>query len=248
MRLPASVRRACAPSLLCGVGTGGSAADVAAALCVPHLRVPFWVGHGAEVPAFVGPDTLVFALSASGRSPARRWPRPRRRPGAGPPSSPSGGTPRACWARGPRRPVCVWCPRGETGARTVTALAATVLPVLVALGAAGLVPEAAPLIDAVAATLAPAARRLRRPRRAGRAGGPEDRAHHPAGLRGRGGRRRGRPLVEGAGEPQRQGAGVRRHGAGGHVRRAGRVGPGWRHHPPGGVAGAAPTRTTSPRR
>jgi glucose/mannose-6-phosphate isomerase len=49
-----------------GLGTGGMAAAAAAALCAPDLTVPFWRGEGSAVPAFVGPDTLVFAISSSG--------------------------------------------------------------------------------------------------------------------------------------------------------------------------------------
>ena len=38
----------------------------AGALTAPDLTVPFWVGHGSAVPAFVGTDTLVLAVSSSG--------------------------------------------------------------------------------------------------------------------------------------------------------------------------------------
>ena len=49
-----------------GLGTGALACEAVAALVAPDLAVPFWVGHGAGVPAFVGPGTLVFAVSCSG--------------------------------------------------------------------------------------------------------------------------------------------------------------------------------------
>ncbi len=47
-----------------GLGTGATAAcAAAAALAAGRLPVPFWVGHGPEVPAFVDEHTLVFAVS-----------------------------------------------------------------------------------------------------------------------------------------------------------------------------------------
>ncbi len=49
-----------------GLGTGGTACAAAAALTAADLAVPFWVGHGSAVPAFVDADSLVFAVSSSG--------------------------------------------------------------------------------------------------------------------------------------------------------------------------------------
>ena len=49
-----------------GLGTGGMACAATAALTTPDLTVPFWVGHGSALPAFVGVDTLVLAVSSSG--------------------------------------------------------------------------------------------------------------------------------------------------------------------------------------
>ena len=46
-----------------GQGTGGSACEATAALATPHLRVPFWVGRGPTLPAFVDGETLVLAVS-----------------------------------------------------------------------------------------------------------------------------------------------------------------------------------------
>ncbi len=51
-----------------GVGAGGIAGSAAAALATPHSAVPIWVGPGPSLPAFVGPDTLVLAVSCSGSS------------------------------------------------------------------------------------------------------------------------------------------------------------------------------------
>ncbi len=54
-----------------GEGTAGTACEAAAALAGPHLRVPFWVGDGATVPAFVDDRTLVFAVSCAEGTDAR---------------------------------------------------------------------------------------------------------------------------------------------------------------------------------
>lgn len=51
-----------------GVGTGGAACDAAAALTARQLGVPFVVCRDAVVPAFVGPECLVLAVSC-GNSP-----------------------------------------------------------------------------------------------------------------------------------------------------------------------------------
>jgi hypothetical protein len=48
-----------------GEGTAATACHAAAALAAPHLRLPFWVGDGATVPAFVDEHTLVFAVSCA---------------------------------------------------------------------------------------------------------------------------------------------------------------------------------------
>jgi glucose/mannose-6-phosphate isomerase len=49
-----------------GLGSGGLAAQAAAAVAAPHLDLPLWLGtgaDGADVPGFVGPETLAIALS-----------------------------------------------------------------------------------------------------------------------------------------------------------------------------------------
>ena len=51
-----------------GLGTGGTACAAAAALTAPDLTVPFWVGRGSALPAFVDESTLVLAVSSSGRT------------------------------------------------------------------------------------------------------------------------------------------------------------------------------------
>ena len=143
-----------------GLGTGGTACEAAAALAAPHLAVPFWVGHGADVPAFVDGHTLVLAVSCVGGH--------RRATTAA--------------ARGRRRAARTWWPSAATaalarlaadaglpGARSRpagpparAALAATTVPLLVALARAGLLPDPSASVDAAAAALGAPARRSRR--------------------------------------------------------------------------------------
>lgn len=51
-----------------GMGGSGIAGDVLAATAAPQLAVPVAVVKGYELPAFVGPGTLAFALSYSGET------------------------------------------------------------------------------------------------------------------------------------------------------------------------------------
>ncbi len=50
-----------------GAGVDAIAGDAVAALAAPHAPVPVLVGSSPGLPAFVGPRTLVVALSSSGR-------------------------------------------------------------------------------------------------------------------------------------------------------------------------------------
>ncbi len=52
-----------------GLGVAATACGALAALAAARLTVPLWLGHSAEVPAFVGADVLVFAVSDTGRTP-----------------------------------------------------------------------------------------------------------------------------------------------------------------------------------
>jgi glucose/mannose-6-phosphate isomerase len=52
--------------VVCGMGGSGIAGDVLAAVAGPELAVPVSVVKSYDVPAFVGPDSLVFAVSCSG--------------------------------------------------------------------------------------------------------------------------------------------------------------------------------------
>ena len=49
-----------------GSGEAALAGDLIAAVAAPFMAVPFVVHRGYELPSFVGPDTLVISLSASG--------------------------------------------------------------------------------------------------------------------------------------------------------------------------------------
>lgn len=51
-----------------GMGDSGIAGDVLAAVAAPELAVPVSVVKSHRAPAFVGPDTLVFAVSCSGNT------------------------------------------------------------------------------------------------------------------------------------------------------------------------------------
>lgn len=53
---------------ICVIGMGGSGitGDVLTAIASPSLAIPITVSKEYELPAFVGPDTLVFAMSYSG--------------------------------------------------------------------------------------------------------------------------------------------------------------------------------------
>ena len=51
-----------------GMGGSGIAGDLTAAMCGPTCGVPVIVPKGYETPAFVGPQTLVFAVSFSGNT------------------------------------------------------------------------------------------------------------------------------------------------------------------------------------
>ena len=51
-----------------GLGTAGTACAAAAALTASDLTVPFWVGRGSALPAFVDTSTLVLAVSTSGQT------------------------------------------------------------------------------------------------------------------------------------------------------------------------------------
>jgi len=132
-----------------GEGTGGTACDVVAALAAPHLRVPFWVGHGAGVPAFVDDHTLVFAVSCGEGTDAV---------GAAQEAVARGARVVAVGSDGALADLAAdaglpWCPVTPEGPAARSALGAATVPLLVALCSAGLVPDATASVAAAAAVL-----------------------------------------------------------------------------------------------
>jgi glucose/mannose-6-phosphate isomerase len=67
LELPSGARSATA-LVLAGIGGSATAGDYFAALCAPSARIPVIVVRGPELPAFVGPRTLVVACSYSGNT------------------------------------------------------------------------------------------------------------------------------------------------------------------------------------
>ncbi len=140
-----------------GLGTGGTACAAAAALTAPHLPVPFWVGHGSGVPAFVDADTLVFAVSSSGRT-AETLSAAAEAAGRGATVVAVGGEPGGALARLAGEAGLAWCPVPPGGHGGVgvarAALGATTVPLLVALARAGLGPDCTAAVNAASVVLA----------------------------------------------------------------------------------------------
>jgi hypothetical protein len=144
-----------------GLGTAATACEVAAAVAAPSLEVPFWVGRGAELPAFVGHGTLVIAVALGGASPE------------------TVSAARAARARG-ARVVAVgggdalsplledgelsWCRVSPEGPAARAAIGAATVPVLVALSEAGLLPDPSAPITTAADALATRVEAFRAPR------------------------------------------------------------------------------------
>jgi hypothetical protein len=144
-----------------GLGTAATACEVVAAVAAPRLEVPFWAGRGRGLPAFVGDGTLVIAVALDGPSPE------------------TVSSARAALARG-ARVVAVgggdalspllgdgdlpWCPVSPEGPAARAAIGAAVVPVLVALSEAGLLPDPAASVTAAAGALVPRVEAFRAPR------------------------------------------------------------------------------------
>jgi glucose/mannose-6-phosphate isomerase len=138
-----------------GLGTGGMACAAAAALTTADLPVPLWVGRGSALPAFVDPTTLVLAVSSSGHT-EETVTAAEKAIERGARVVAVGGQPGAPLAQLVAGAGLPWCPVqptvGEAPARV--ALAATTVPLLVALARAGLRPSCTAAVDAAAAALA----------------------------------------------------------------------------------------------
>jgi glucose/mannose-6-phosphate isomerase len=145
-----------------GLGTGGMACAATAALTTPDLTVPFWVGHGSAVPAFVGADTLVLAVSSSGGT-AETLTTAEKAVERGATVVAVGGEPNGALAALAADAGLPWCPTpvrsergpgGGDGSTARAALGATTVPLLVALARAGLGPDHADAVRAAAENLA----------------------------------------------------------------------------------------------
>ena len=139
-----------------GLGTGGMAAAAAAALCAPDLAIPFWRGEGSGVPAFVGADTLVFAVSSSGGT-AETMNAAAVAVDRGATVVAVGGEPEGALARLADDAGFPWCPvrAGDESRSTArVALGAATVPLLVALARAGLRPDCTADVQAASEALA----------------------------------------------------------------------------------------------
>jgi glucose/mannose-6-phosphate isomerase len=136
-----------------GLGTGGTACAAVAALSAPDLSVPFWVGRGSALPAFVDTSTLVFAVTTSGDT-EETLTAAEKAIERGARVVAIGGEPGGALARLADGAGLPWCPVAPGGAVARAALGATTVSLLVALARAGLRPDSAEVIDATASVLA----------------------------------------------------------------------------------------------
>jgi glucose/mannose-6-phosphate isomerase len=136
-----------------GLGTGGIACAAAAALTGHDLTVPFWVGRGSALPAFVDTSTLVLAVSTSGDT-EETLTAAEKAIERGARVVSIGGEPGGALARLADGAGLPWCPVAPGGAVARAALGATTVSLLVALTRAGLRSESAEAIDVAAKGLA----------------------------------------------------------------------------------------------
>jgi glucose/mannose-6-phosphate isomerase len=136
-----------------GLGTGAAACAAAAALSAPDLAVPFWVGQGSALPAFVNAATLVLAVSPSGDT-EETLTAAEKAVERGAMVVAVGGAPEGALARFATEAGLPWCPVAPGGPAARAALGAATVPLLVALTRAGLRADCAPAVDAAATTLA----------------------------------------------------------------------------------------------
>ncbi len=142
-----------------GLGTGGTACAAAAALTAPDLALPLWVGNGSVVPAFVGPDTLVLAVSSSGGT-AETLGAATQAAERGATVVAVGGDAGGALANLADHAGLPWCPvfasatSGQSRSAARAALGATTVPLLVALTRAGLRPDCTATVQSAAEALA----------------------------------------------------------------------------------------------
>jgi glucose/mannose-6-phosphate isomerase len=136
-----------------GLGTGALACEAVAALGAADLAVPFWVGHGADVPAFVGAGTLVFAVSCSGGT-AETLAAAAEAVARGATVVAVGGAADGALARLADDAGVPWCPVAPSGPRARAALGSAMVPLLVALERAGLAPDCTAAVTAASSSSA----------------------------------------------------------------------------------------------
>jgi glucose/mannose-6-phosphate isomerase len=136
-----------------GLGTGGTACQAAAALTSPRLAVPFWVGLGAETPAFVDRHALVFAVSCSGGT-AETLAAASESVARGARVVAVGGDADSALAGLAADAGFPWCPLSPAGRRGSAALGAATVSLLVALSRAGLLADGTPSVVAASTALA----------------------------------------------------------------------------------------------
>ncbi len=136
-----------------GLAAGGTACEAAAALTVRQLPVPFWIGHGTTVPAFVDGATLVLAVSCSGAT-EQTLAAAEEAAARGATVMAVGGDAGGALARRASDTGFAWCPVAPSGPTARTALGAATVPLLVALSAVGLLPDAGRSVAAAASALA----------------------------------------------------------------------------------------------
>jgi glucose/mannose-6-phosphate isomerase len=127
-----------------GMGTAATAAEAVAAYAASRAPVPVWIGNGYEAPSFVGPGTLVFALSGSGATEETH--------AAAAAAVAQGARVVVVSAPGPLLELAAdsalplfEIPAGLPASRTT--LAFLTVPVLLTLARAGIVPDVAPMLD-----------------------------------------------------------------------------------------------------
>ena len=136
-----------------GLGTGGMACAGAAALAAPDLTVPFWVGQGSALPAFVNRSTLVLVVSSSGGT-EETLTAAEKAIERGARVVAVGGEADGALARLAASAGLPWCPVTAGGGPARSALAAATVPLLVALARAGLRPDCGAAVEAAAGFLA----------------------------------------------------------------------------------------------
>ncbi|HEX4434246.1 MAG TPA: SIS domain-containing protein [Acidimicrobiales bacterium] len=154
-----------------GLGTGGLAGAATAALAAPDLALPMWVGHGSALPPFVGPGTLVLAVSSSGGT-AETLLAAEKAVARGATVVAVGGEAGGALERLAADAGLPWCPVAPGGPAARSALGATTVPLLVALAWAGLRSDPAAAVERTAAAVA-----RRRDRFVAPGGAPEELAH-----------------------------------------------------------------------